>query len=67
LTLELKKKLNHEWDSPLSPEQKEMVIKPGFGLSQFFPYMNPDDVKEYMNQIEQVIQNLEIKIKEKYQ
>lgn len=65
--LEIKhKKLNHEWDKLLSPGQKELIIKPGFGLSRIFPYMNAEDVKVCMDQIEAVIKNIEIMMNEKY-
>jgi hypothetical protein len=61
------KKLNHAWDNLLSPEQKEMIIKPGFGLSQVFPYLKAEDVKEIMNRIEPVIREIEEQIRERYQ
>ena len=61
------KKLNHDWDNLLSPEQKEMIIKPGFGLSQVFPYLNDEEVKEIMDRIEPVIREIEEQIKERYQ
>lgn len=50
-----RKKLNHEWDKLLSPEQKELLVKPGFGLSRHFPYMNAMDVKDCMDEIESIM------------
>lgn len=68
MSIEIKnKKLNHAWDSLLSSKQKELVIKPGFGLTQLFPYMAAEDVKELMDQIEQILDGLEEKIKLRYQ
>jgi hypothetical protein len=44
-----------------------MTIKPGFGLSQVFPYLNAEEVREIMDRIEPVIKEIEEQIKERYQ
>ncbi|MGE5604263.1 MAG: hypothetical protein ACM3YE_01060 [Bacteroidota bacterium] len=58
------KKLNPNWDSLLTPEQRMILTKPGFGILQELPYLPEEDVKEVVSIIEECIKHLELIIKE---
>ena len=53
------RKLNPHWDSLLSLEQKQLLVKPGMGLSQTLPYLEAEDVKELMDIVLDCLNQLE--------
>ena len=53
------RRLNPNWDSLLSLEQKQLLVKPGMGLSQTLPYLEAEDVKELMDAILDCLHKLE--------
>jgi hypothetical protein len=53
------RKLNPNWDSLLSLEQKQLLVKPGMGLSQTLPYLEAEDVKELMDSVLDCLNKLE--------
>lgn len=55
------RKLNPNWDSLLSLEQKQILVKPGLGLSQTLPYLEAEDVKQLMDTILDCLRKLEEK------
>jgi hypothetical protein len=42
------KRYNHNWDKLLTPYQREIIAKPGFGISQQLPYLDEAQVKRVM-------------------
>lgn len=58
------KKLNPNWDSLLTPEQRMILAKPGFGILQELPYLPEEDVKDVVTILEECIKHLELIIKE---
>ncbi len=55
------RKLNPNWDSLLSLEQRQLLVKPGMGLSQTLPYLEAEEVKEWMDTILNCLRKLEEK------
>lgn len=53
------RKLNPNWDSLLSLEQRQLLVKPGMGLSQTLPYLEAEEVKEWMDTILNCLRKLE--------
>jgi hypothetical protein len=45
----------------LSLEQKQILVKPGLGLSQTLPYLEAEDVKQLMDTILDCLRKLEEK------
>jgi hypothetical protein len=54
------RKLNPHWDNLLTPVQRGLLAKPGFGITQQLPYLNENDVKEIMNVTEEYIKHIEL-------
>ncbi len=57
------RKLNPNWDSLLSLEQRQLLVKPGMGLSQTLPYLEAEEVKEWMDTILNCLHKLEERFK----
>ncbi len=55
------RKLNPNWDSLLNLEQRQLLVKPGMGLSQTLPYLEAEEVKEWMDTILNCLRKLEEK------
>ena len=56
------KKFNHDWDKLLTPSQRELIAKPGFGLLEQLPYLPEEEVKKAMTIIEECVKHLELVI-----
>jgi len=54
------RKLNPNWDSLLTPYQKELLTKPGFGIVKDLPYLNEEDVKKIMIISEEYIKHVDL-------
>lgn len=57
------KRLNPNWDSLLTPEQRMILAKPGFGILHELPYLSEEDVKDVVTILEDCIKRLEFIIK----
>lgn len=57
------KKLNSNWDNLLTPQQRMILAKPGFGILQELPYLQEEDVSEVMTIIEECIKHLDLIIR----
>lgn len=56
------RKYNHDWDKLLTPAQRELIAKPGFGLVERLPYLPAEEVQKVMNIIEECVKHLELVI-----
>lgn len=54
------RKLNPNWDSLLTPDQRELLVKPGFGIVKDLPYLTEDEVKKVMGIIEDCIKHIDL-------
>jgi hypothetical protein len=54
------RKLNPKWDSLLTPYQRELLVKPGFGIVKDLPYLPEDEVKKVMTIIEECIKHIDL-------
>lgn len=57
------KRLNPNWDSLLTPEQRMILAKPGFGILQELPYLPEEDVKDVVTILEDCIKHLNLIIR----
>jgi len=58
------RKLNHLWDSLLTPEQKQILVSQGFGFLHELPYIEAERVKEIMETLENCLKEIEEMIKQ---
>ncbi len=54
------RKINPQWDSLLTPSQREILAKPGFGISPQMPYLPEEDVQKIMKIIEECIKHVDL-------
>ena len=54
------RKVNPNWDGHLTAEQRELLAKPGFGITEQLPYLPESDVKEIMNIIESCVKHVKL-------
>lgn len=53
------RKLNPKWDCLLTPYQREILAKPGFGISPQLPYLQEEDVQKVMQIIEECLKHID--------
>jgi hypothetical protein len=64
LAIELgNRKINPKWDSLLTPYQREILAKPGFGIAQRLPYLQEEEVKDIMKIMEECVKHVDFIIK----
>lgn len=54
------RKLNPNWDSLLTPYQRALLTKPGFGIVKDLPYLQEEEVKKIMTLSEEYIKHVNL-------
>jgi hypothetical protein len=54
------RKLNKKWDSLLTPNQRELLTKPGFGIVKDLPYLGEEEVRKIMIISEEYLKHIDL-------